>query len=253
MEAEGFERQAERYAVLEDPQRRTIYAFVRRAHRAVTREEVAAGVVVSRNLAAFHLERLLDAGLLIADYARPPGRSGPGAGRPAKRYVPSSAEIVLEIPTRRYALAGQLLARAIEEGGSTGSARDAAMRIAAEEGLRLGQDFAHRGQSGDVAAAVDLLSELGFEPLIDDSEGVVLANCPFHALADAAPELVCGMNEALIQGLVDGLGVDDVEALLAPGDGRCCVVLSRPGDSRGRHGRDAKRTVRKRSRHVRRQ
>lgn len=83
METERLERQAERYAALEDPQRREIYLFVRRAHRAITREDVAAGVGVSRNLAAFHLERLLEAGLLSADYARPPGRSGPGAGRPA--------------------------------------------------------------------------------------------------------------------------------------------------------------------------
>jgi predicted ArsR family transcriptional regulator len=233
VELERLEHEAERYAVLEDPQRRTIYLFVRRAHRAVTREEVAAGVSVSRSLAAFHLERLLDAGLLTADYARPPGRSGPGAGRPAKRYVPSTAEIALEIPTRRYALAGRLLARAIEESGSKGSARDAAMRIAAEEGRRLGRGFAKRGQHRDVAAAVDLLSELGFEPLIDGSGGVVLANCPFHALADSAPELVCGMNEALVHGLVAGLGIDDVEAMLAPADGRCCVVLSRPVTPRG--------------------
>jgi predicted ArsR family transcriptional regulator len=138
---------------------------------------------------------------------------------------------VLEIPTRRYALAGRLLVRAIEEATSTASARDAAMRIAAEEGRRLGEECAHRRGSADVGAAVDLLSELGFEPLLDDSGGIVLVNCPFHALADAAPEL--GMNEALIQGLVDGLGVDGVEVLLAPGDGRCCVVLLPLGDSQG--------------------
>src|SRR3954452_19243546 len=124
MEPAGFEGNAERYAVLEDPQRRAIYRFVRAAHRALTREEVAAGVGISRNLAAFHLERLLDAGLLIADAARPAGRSGPGAGRPAKRYVPSDAEISLEIPPRRYALAGRLLVRAIDEGGSSAPARD---------------------------------------------------------------------------------------------------------------------------------
>jgi len=226
VEAAGLEGQAERYALLEEPQRRAIYLFVRRAHRAVTREEVAAGVGVSRNLAAFHLERLLDAALLTADYARPPGRSGPGAGRPAKRYVASDAEIALEIPPRRYALAGRLLVRAIEEGSSRASTRDAAMRIAADEGRHLGQDFANRTQRADVLAAVDLLSDLGFEPLSDDSGGVVLANCPFHALADAAPDLVCGMNEALVQGIIDGLGVDDVDALLAPEDGRCCVVLT---------------------------
>jgi len=241
---DGFEEQAERYAVLEDPQRRAIYAFVRRAHRAVTREEVAAGVEVSRSLAAFHLERLLEAGLLEADYARPPGRNGPGAGRPAKRYVPSDAEITLEIPPRRYVLAGRLLVRAIEEDDGSGtSPRDAALRIAGEEGLRLGHEFARRTPIRDVSALVDLLSELGFEPLLDDADGVTLANCPFHALADVAPELVCGMNEVLVQGLVDGLGTDGVEAVLEPAEGRCCVVLSCVRD-----GADAERTRRKKSR-----
>jgi predicted ArsR family transcriptional regulator len=252
VESEGFERQAERYAVLEDPQRRMIYAFVRRAYRAVTREEVAAGVGVSRNLAAFHLERLLEAGLLTADYARPAGRAGPGAGRPAKRYVPSDAEIALEIPPRQYALAGRMLARAIEEGSGSASARDAAMRIAAEEGRRLGQDFLERTQRADVLAAIDLLAELGFEALMDDSGGVTLANCPFHALADTSPELVCGMNEALVQGLVGGLGVADVEALLAPADGRCCVVLTPSDDLDERDSRAAKRTVERSTRRMRR-
>lgn len=244
MESEGFERNAERYGVLEDPQRRAIYGFVRGVHRAVTREEVAGGVGVSRNLAAFHLERLLEAGLLNADYARPEGRSGPGSGRPAKHYVPSDAEITLEVPPRRYALAGRLLVRAIKDGGSRVSARDAAMRIAAEEGNRLGREFADRSPGADVVAAVDLLCELGFEAVMDDSGGVTLANCPFHALADASPELVCGMNEALVHGLIDGLGVENVEAVLDPGDGRCCVVLKRAGHSHGSARRDSARSVR---------
>jgi predicted ArsR family transcriptional regulator len=227
VETEGFEQNVERYAVLEDPQRRAIYSFVRRAHRPVTREDVADGADVSRSLAAFHLERLLDAGLLTADYARPTGRSGPGSGRPAKRYLPTNAEISLEIPPRQYALAGRLLVLAIESAQAAGTAREAATRVAGEEGLRIGQDYAVRAPARDVCTAVEALTELGFEPLVEDSGDVTLANCPFHALADVSPELVCGMNEALVQGVVDGLGVTDVEALLSPADGRCCVVLSR--------------------------
>jgi predicted ArsR family transcriptional regulator len=226
MDPDGLEGQAQRYAVLEDPQRRTIYQFVRRAHRPVTREEVAAELDVSRGLAAFHLERLLDAGWLTADAVRPPGRGGPGGGRPAKRYAASSAEVTLEIPARRYALAGRLLARAIEKAGSAGSACEAAMTVAAEEGRRLGADFAPRGVGGP-DALVALLSEVGFEPVEADAENVVLANCPFHAVAEASPELVCAMNQSFVQGLVDGLDVRRHEARLAPADGRCCVVVSR--------------------------
>src|SRR5262245_42611938 len=195
-----LEQQAERYSVLEEPQRRAIYFFVRHAHRPVTREEVAAALDISRNLAAFHLERLLDAGLLVADYARPPGRGGPGSGRPAKRYVPSPAEIAIEIPARRYELAGRLLARAIEESGPRASAADAARRIATEEGRRLGTEAAHTGATREAATAIALLSDIGYEPVVDESGSVVLANCPFHVLAETATELVCGMNEALVQG-----------------------------------------------------
>jgi predicted ArsR family transcriptional regulator len=222
----GVEAQAERYSVLEDRQRRSIYLFVRQAHRPVTREEVATATGVSRKLAAFHLERLLDAGLLRADYARAPRRGGPGAGRPPKRYEASGAEIALEIPTRRYALAGQLLARAIDAGDDARSARDAALDVASDEGRRLGARFAGsrpdagRGRDG----VLDLLAEVGFEPLVDGDD-VVLANCPFHALAETSRDLVCGMNEALVRGMVEGLGVDELVAHLAPDDSRCCVVL----------------------------
>jgi predicted ArsR family transcriptional regulator len=239
-----LEQQAERYAVLEDPTRRAIYFFVRREYRPVTRDEVADATGISRSLAAFHLERLLDAGLVTADFARPPGRSGPGAGRPAKRYQPSEAEIAIEIPPRRYALAGRLLARAIEEGGTRGVVRRDALRLAADEGRRLGQEFAEgsgpefgprfgrrrrRGRRGDAAARVgdclECLEALGYEPVAEPSGDVALANCPFHALADVARELVCGMNEALVGGVLEGLGVTEMCARLEPHEGRCCVVV----------------------------
>jgi predicted ArsR family transcriptional regulator len=227
MPLERFEQQAERYAVLDEPQRRAIYLFVRGAHRPVTRDEVASACAVSRSLGAFHLERLLDAGLLVADYARPPGRGGPGAGRPAKRYVASSTEIALHIPARRYELAGSLLARAIVETRPSESPHDAAIRVATEEGRRVGGEYARTGASRDTDTdqAIAVLADVGFEPLVDDTERVVLANCPFHALAETATDLVCGMNEGFVRGIVDGLGIEGLDAVLAPEAGRCCVVL----------------------------
>jgi predicted ArsR family transcriptional regulator len=233
----GLEAQAGRYAVLEDGQRRAIYAFVRAGHRPVTREEVAAGVGVSRSLAAFHLERLLDAGLVTADSARPEGRTGPGAGRPAKRYTASDTSIAIEIPPRRYSLVGRLLVRAVEQAGTggavpapgegSGSVRDAAIAVATEEGRRLGATATGRRSgppSADAVAAC--LEAVGFEPVVDEGGAIVLANCPFHDVAREAPELVCGMNQALVAGMLEGLGVEGLAARLAPHEGRCCVVLS---------------------------
>jgi predicted ArsR family transcriptional regulator len=232
----GFEAQAERYAVLSDGQRRAIYGFVRAGHRPVSREEVAAATGVSRSLAAFHLERLLDAGLVTADYARPEGRTGPGAGRPAKRYAASDASIAIEIPPRRYSLVGRLLVRAVEQAGAGAtsppteraeSARDAAMAVAADEGRRLGAAaIGPRPGEPPLDAVAACLETLGFEPVVDDAGEIVLANCPFHDVALEAPELVCGMNQALVAGVLDGLGVEGIAARLAPREGRCCVVLS---------------------------
>jgi predicted ArsR family transcriptional regulator len=223
----GIDAQAERYTVLEDPQRRAIYLSVRQRHRPVTREEIAAATGVSRKLAAFHLERLLDAGLLRADYARPAGVGGPGAGRPPKRYQASGADITLEIPTRQYALAGRLLARAIDRSAGGRSSRAAAMQVAADEGRRLGAAFADGRPGGGHSRddVLDLLADVGFEPVVDGDE-VVLANCPFHALAETSRDLVCGMNEALVRGMVEGMGVDELHARLSPEDGRCCIVLN---------------------------
>jgi predicted ArsR family transcriptional regulator len=220
---QDVERQAQRYHVLEDPQRRAIFQFVRLARSAVSRDQVAEHAGVSRSLAAFHLERLLDAGLVTADYARPSGRSGgPGAGRPAKRYRASDAQIVIEIPPRRYALAGRLMAHAIQDSREGQSASEAAVRLAAEEGRRLGREQA--------PTSVDrCLASLGFEPVTEPSGDVVLANCPFHALAEVARDLVCAMNHSLVGGILDGLDADEFECRLVPGEGRCCVVLAPTG------------------------
>jgi predicted ArsR family transcriptional regulator len=228
------ERQLERCTVLADPTRRGVYGWVREAHRPVTREDVAAGTGLSRSLAAFHLERLLEAGLVSADYARPPGRSGPGAGRPAKRYVPSAVELAIEIPPRSYALAGRLLARAVDRAAAPGSARDEVMRVAATEGRALGTAATTPDEptdEGERATLLDrVLVDLGFEPVADEAGEILLANCPFHALTEVATDLVCGMNAALLGGVLDGLGRDDLEARLQPAEGRCCVVVSAAGD-----------------------
>jgi predicted ArsR family transcriptional regulator len=218
-------------AVLEDELRRRIYAFVREARRPVGRDEVAEATGISRKLAAFHLDKLLDRGLLRAHYARPPGRSGPGAGRPAKMYEATDLEIELSLPERRYDLVGELLVDAIESESSSESARDAALRVAGDRGRSLGREardasrLHHPGPERTLAASRDALERYGFEPFVAADGEVGLRNCPFRDLAERAPDLVCEMNRSFAEGLVRGLGNERVVAVIDREPGACCVRI----------------------------
>ena len=220
-------------AALDDRTRQAIYAFVRSSGRPVTREEVGEAVGISRKLAAFHLDKLLERGLLVAHYARREGRSGPGAGRTSKMYEPSDLQLEVSIPERRYDLVGELLVDAVEEQRSGESAKDASLRVARERGVSLGEEVRRaevRGRPGaerTLAVAASVLEEHGFEPFDDDGE-LALRNCPFQTLARRAPDLVCEMNQAFLEGLIRGLGNERVEAVLTRTAGRCCVTLRAP-------------------------
>jgi len=180
----------------------------------VSREEVAAAAGVGRTLAAYHLDRLAAEGLLVVTQERRTGRSGPGAGRPAKLYARSQDEVSVSVPPRDYHLAARLLAdaAAADTDGHTRRALTAAAQ-------QLGRELA-----ADDAPLEPLLRERGYEPYDDD--GVVrLRNCPFHAVAQRHPEVVCDMNLALLGGLVEEM--PGVTAALEPAAGRCCVALRR--------------------------
>ncbi|MDQ3645369.1 MAG: transcriptional regulator [Actinomycetota bacterium] len=225
-------------ALLQDPVRRRIYLFVRSSRRPVGRDDVAAGAEISRKLAAFHLEKLLQEGLLVAHFAHPGGERRPG--RKPKLYAPSEAPLAVSIPERRYELIGTVLADAVRSPGPGESAEDAAYSMARRRGARLGKGIRQTGSASDrperaLALARSVLEKHGFEPQI--SEGAIaLNNCPFQALAAHAPELICGMNHAFIDGLMRGLGNQDVDVSLEPTGGGCCVQLSikaQEADGRG--------------------
>ncbi len=230
----GIRKGTPAVAVLADELRRRIYEFVRRAGRAVTRDEVASETKVSRKLAAFHLDKLVDRGLLRTHYARPPGRSGPGAGRTAKYYEPSDLQVEVSIPERRYDLAGHLLVRAVQTESDRERAGKAAVRVAREAGHQIGTEvraqrrLGRPGAERALAAAADVLEEYGYEPYRPDQRTVALSNCPFHSLAREAPELVCRMNQAFINGLLRGFGNETVKAALECAPGDCCVTLRAP-------------------------
>lgn len=204
--------------ILTDPVRRALYQFVVAQPEPVGREEAAEGAGVSRSLAAFHLDRLVTAGLLAVSFRRLTGRSGPGAGRPAKLYTRSAGEHSVSLPPRRYDLAAELLADGVE---ASKAARNAFAAAALERGRAIGATARRtRNPLADASAAV---AALGYEPRIE-GRSVVLANCPFHALAEQHVALVCGGNVALLAGVAEGLG-GAVDVALQPAPGRCCVIL----------------------------
>lgn len=210
---------------LDDPVRARLYDVVSASSAAMGRDEAAAAASIGRPLAAYHLDKLVELGLLTATYQRPAGRTGPGAGRPAKLYARSDREFAVTVPPREYELAARLLAVAVQS--DTSGQSNAALRAAARQ---YGAGLASRGEATAAAADVSrgvqtALRQHGFEPWRATDGVVRLRNCPFHQLAAQHTEMVCGMNLALIDGLIEGFGATDLRAALDPRPGRCCVVI----------------------------
>src|SRR4051812_47375124 len=118
--AEDRSAQVAAVAALAEPTRRRLYEYVVRRPHPVSRDDVAGALGVPRPTAAFHLDRLVADGLLDVHYERRTGRTGPGAGRPAKLYRRSDASGTGSLPERRYDLAGELLASALDEAERSG-------------------------------------------------------------------------------------------------------------------------------------
>jgi predicted ArsR family transcriptional regulator len=215
---EDLAARAEGIGALAEPLRRELYLYVAGQDDAVSRDQAAAAVGTARSTARFHLDRLVTDGLLEVEFRRLSGRTGPGAGRPAKLYRRADREIAVSLPERRYDLAGGVLARAVEQSAVSGApVLDCVRRAAAEQGTAIAE---HAGGS-DLTA---VLAEEGYEPR-DDCGRVLLANCPFHRLAREHTQLVCTMNLAMLEALVAGLGTADLRPRLDPAPGRCCVTL----------------------------
>jgi predicted ArsR family transcriptional regulator len=230
---DDLDARLEDVAVLGEPVRRALYRYVVAQPQPVSRDQAADGVGVARHVAKFHLDKLADDGLLEVDYARPEGRRGPGAGRPAKLYRRSSRELAVSLPERRYDLAARLLAAAVTRSQQDGvPVRDALRQVATELGNAIGNQIRERAgtrpsPSAVLAATRDVLDEHGYEPRASE-HGLTLINCPFHTLAQEYTELVCGMNLDLMRGLVTALDNCRLNAVLRPTPGHCCVQLNGP-------------------------
>jgi predicted ArsR family transcriptional regulator len=208
-------------AALDDPVRRRLYDYVTGQDHAVSRSEAAQAAGIQRTLAAFHLDRLAEAGLVEVSFARPGGRSGPGAGRPAKLYRRTAAEHQVSLPPRDYRGAAELLAEVVDVTGAEPELQRSARSRGAAAGRAARRD-APQAPDGDLVAGA--LSAQGYQPYRDGAE-VRLRNCPFHVLASRYPPLICGMNLALVEGMLEGAAVTGLTARLDPRPEDCCVVL----------------------------
>jgi predicted ArsR family transcriptional regulator len=221
------EAQISAIAALGEPTRRRLYDYVVRQSEPVSRDDAAAALELPRTTAAFHLDRLVDEDLLDVAYQRRTGRTGPGAGRPAKLYQRSHHQVAVSLPQRRYELAARLLSSALADAERSG---DSPRRFLNQRAYRLGRELGETARSApgnDNAgqSALRVLEEYGFEPRVEGAD-VTLANCPFHALAQEHTELVCGMNLRLLDGLLEGLASTGLTAYLDPAPPHCCVRLS---------------------------
>lgn len=227
------ENRVETIAVLADGQRRRVFGYVRRARRPVTREEVAAHSGVSVKLAAFHLDKLVDAGLVRSRYETPSGVRK--VGRRPKVYEPAGTDLHVSIPERRPDVIAEILIDAVVTEQAEESARAAALRTARERGHEIGSaERAHTrpgrlGPERSVNAVEPVLESYGYEPDRPAPTTLRLLNCPFHQLVARSTELVCGINHAFLGGVLDGLQTSGIDAVLAPHPGRCCVEICEAG------------------------
>ena len=223
--------------VLGDESRRRMFSFIRRARRAVTRDEAAESIGISRKLAAFHLDKMVAAGLLRARYEAT--GDVPKVGRRPKVYEATDLDVSVSIPGRQYRLLADLLLDSIISETEEETGRSAAARVAHERGLTLGIADRRDGATGHLEGVEALpicgsmLEEHGYEPVPEGDAELRLRNCPFHPLTAKAPDLVCGINHAFLTGYLEGLRTDAVTARLVPTPGECCVRLTAFGRDPG--------------------
>lgn len=215
-------------APLAEPIRRALYLHVAGSHQPVGRDAAAAALGISRALAAFHLDRLVEAGLLTTEYRRLTGRAGPGAGRPAKLYRRADVQLDVTLPERREDVLAGLFATALETGDREAVLDEAAAEMGRQVGRRARSEAGAGATVGErLTAVADALGPLGYEADAD-GETVTLHNCPFDRVARDHRDLTCATNTALLQGVVEGLGSSRIRARFDPQPGqRCCVLLER--------------------------
>jgi predicted ArsR family transcriptional regulator len=213
MTIDGQQARLTALAALKDPLDRRCFNLVAASGGAVGRDEIAEALGLPRASAAFRLDRLVEVGLLDVEFRRRSGRTGPGAGRPAKLYRVVLQELGASVPERHYELAADILATVMDRAGEMDPLRAELASAAFARGIEIGRTT----QSLD-----DALERGGYEP-IEDGPWQRLTNCPFHQLARSHTATICAVNHALLQGVLQGAGADPQRAEFKPDATSCCV------------------------------
>jgi predicted ArsR family transcriptional regulator len=198
-------------AGLAEPTRAALYRYVASSPGAVGRDEAAEACGLARQVAAYHLDRLAADGLVDVEFKRLSGARGPGAGRPAKLYRRSARSFSVSVPPRRYELAARIMLEALGADDTARSALEAAAH-------RAGEEIGRHGLTG-------ALVETGYVPVEEEGE-TRFRNCPFHVLQEQDRRTVCGLNLALVRGIVAGAGESRLRPYLGPEEGYCCVRIA---------------------------
>lgn len=192
---------------LGDPTRRGIYLAVRQSPEPLTSSQIADLFSIHPNVARHHLDRLADDGYLRVTRQRRSGRTGPGAGRPAKCFEATTKGVSLH-PGRRYDLLVELLVRVLDRVQPEDIAG-----IAEQVGREYGQELAASigapddpGYEEVLAALVKVMSGVGFEVSADATTQVMLtSHCPFGEAATGHPEVVCSLDRGMVSGIMGAL------------------------------------------------
>lgn len=207
-------------ASLGDENRRRLFGFVASSPQPVGRDDAAGALGIPRSTASFHLDRMVQDGLLTVEFRKLGGRAGPGSGRPAKMYRTAQPEVGASVPDRNYDLAGELMAAAIEQSTAAGQpVLDALLATSYATGRKMAEG---------TASLEEFLSAEGYVPAPDGVGGLTLLNCPFHRLADGHTDVVCAMNGAFLSGAAAGCG--DGEGRITGNNvpGQCCARITPP-------------------------
>ncbi|ALE06690.1 hypothetical protein AL755_16525 [Arthrobacter sp. ERGS1:01] len=204
-------------ASLGDPVRKQIFELLRKAPDPLSRDDCAAALGLPKSTIRTHLDRLEAEKLLHVEFRKVGDRTGPGSGRPTKLYTVAIAEVGASVPARHYDLAAQLLAAAVQRSIDTSEGvEDALAAVAFDAGQSLG---AEAGSIGHV------LADTGYDPRPDGAGGIIMANCPFHRLAQEHTGVVCALNGALLNGALAGCSDTAHSIEPDPDASHCCARI----------------------------
>lgn len=222
----ALEQDINALGVFIEPQRRRVFEQLQ-AEGPCTVGELVGALDMGRTLVAFHLGKLLEAGFVeVAG----PARGATSPGRPAQRYGVTRREVVASVPDRRYDLLAGILLDSIASSRPGESPGDSAARAARHRGVQLARELV-TGRPGRTLATrfarlERLLSAIGYSPRRDADE-LTVRNCPFDKFRPTNTAQVCALNQALSDGYLEGLELDQhLETTLRPSGDSCCVVFA---------------------------